>query len=517
MATSLQNDDEHYNELVNRQVEQYRETVIMHDLPPIYDYWSAKFNALKFKHIIGMDSLIGFYASYFQKCLEESDSNFLISVGSGDSSIEIAIVKELIAKGFKNFSFICLELSPILIEKARSKIIEENLEDIITADEIDINNWKPTFTFAGVMAHHSLHHILDLELLFGIIKNNLAANGRFLTADMIGRNGHMRWPESLVFIRNIWNKLPRKYKFNHQLNKYDDYFDNWDCSNEGFEGIRAQDILPILVNMFSFEVFYAYGGLIDIFIDRGFGANYNPSDINDTQFIDFIEATNEQMISEGILKPTIAFAVLRNEEIINPKIYKNWSPEFCIRFPLTPAPIYDVDSYMKYNFLNFKAQDDDLKLKDSNPYFLKRELKFSNQIPFNNLSSGIQYLKYGWNAPETDLTWSSCDDASLILPISQSIKGKLIMNASFLVYHSPVFKNTIVEIFINGSIVTILNYKNEIDQIVSKEAIEVPFTLSPNQKEIEIRFLMPNRRQPQYENGPDLRALGIALISLTLS
>lgn len=516
MSQPIQSTNEHYTELVARQIEQYKETEIMHDLPPIFHYWSSKYNIPKLKNIIGTEGLVSFYAGYFQKCLAESDSNFLISVGSGDSSIEIAVVRELLLRGVKKFNFICLELSPILIEKARINIEAANVEAVITAEEIDINSWNPEFSFAGVMAHHSLHHILDLELLFGIIKKKLAVNGRFLTCDMVGRNGHMRWPEALAFIRCIWKKLPRKYKFNYQSNKYDDYFDNWDCSSEGFEGIRAQDILPLLVKMFSFETFFAYGNLIDIFIDRGFGPNYDPLNKEDTQFIDFIESTNEQLICDGILKPTVVFAVLRNEEIASPKIYKNWTPEFCVRDPLGKTPIYDVDSFTKRNF--FILENNKELQHPADYYSINTELDFNNkQHGKGNTLSGLKFLKYGWNSAEEGCTWSSSEDASIILVVDKLISGRYNLTLNILLYHSPLNKFTCFDVLINGNIVEALKYPNNGIDKVSHQIIQIPFDCKPDQKQIEISFYMPSRRQPQYEGGQDLRALGIALVAVKIS
>ena len=52
----------------------------------------------------------------------------------------------------------------------------------------------------------------------------------------------------------------------------EEQYENWDCSEEGFEGIRAQDILKLLNKNFYFKKFLAYGNLIDIFIDRN--SNY---------------------------------------------------------------------------------------------------------------------------------------------------------------------------------------------------------------------------------------------------
>lgn len=517
MEQQIFKDSDHYSELINRQVDQYKSTEIMHDLPPIFEYWSAKYNSPKFKEVAGSENLIFFYAGFFQKCLAESKSNFLISVGSGDSSIEIAIVKTLVARGVKIFFLICLELSPLLIEKARKKIDEEKLGDIITAAQIDINSWKPNYSFAGVMAHHSLHHILDLEQLFSVIKNNLSSGGRFLTADIIGRNGHMRWPEALSLIRRIWKKIPRRYKFHHQFRKFDDYYDNWDCSAEGFEGIRSQDILPLLVKNFSFEVFYAYGNLIDAFIDRGFGPNFNPANPLDTGFIDYINDTNESLISNGILKPTMLIAVMCNEKVNSTKMYKNWTPEFCVRDPVALPPGYDSSLYLKDTF-GFNENDNSSNLGQIAPYSVNSKLLFTSGIAeADSRLNGIPYLTYGWCNSELGYTWTSCEDAAVSFQMDLIQGKKLFLEISFLVYHSPLFPNTIVEIMANETPVISLKYENRTGELVSNQKARFPFTVISDSKTLEIKFILPNRRQPQYEEGADVRSIGIGLAAITIS
>ena len=42
-----------------------------------------------------------------------------------------------------------------------------------------------------------------------------------------------------------------------------------------FEGIRAQDILPLLVERFTFDEFIGFGNVIDPFVDRSFGPNFD--------------------------------------------------------------------------------------------------------------------------------------------------------------------------------------------------------------------------------------------------
>ena len=62
-------------------------------------------------------------------------------------------------------------------------------------------------SYDAVIANQSLHHVSNLEGLFAAIKDALSPQGRFITSDMIGRNGHMRWPEALDIIHDFWRQL----------------------------------------------------------------------------------------------------------------------------------------------------------------------------------------------------------------------------------------------------------------------------------------------------------------------
>jgi SAM-dependent methyltransferase len=519
LENNTSNDSAHYADLIARQIGQYQETEVMHNLPEIYDYWATKHNSPKTVAVIGYSDLIQFYSDNFKKSLHESNSIFLVSIGSGDSLIEIEIVKQLIAGNEKQFSFICLELSPILIEKARKKIDEEGLGGFITVEQLDINNWQPEYMFAGIMVHHALHHFLNLEHLFDLIKMNLAPRGRFITCDIIGRNGHMRWPEALLLTRKIWERLPRKYKFNHQFRHYDDYYNNFDCSTEGFEGIRAQDILPLLVKMFHFEVFFAFGNLIDPFIDRSYGPNFDPKNSLDASFIDYVQELNEKLISEGILKPSSMSAVMVNETVAYPKIYQHWSPAFAIRDPAGPAPVYDVNPLLEGIPYRLSREDDPLVVNQVGFYPLGKKAVFiaPEKAPVAGAISGQKYLKYGWGHAEEHFTWSNCEDAALIFPLQQNITTDLFLTLELIPYCSPLYTHTIIEILVNDVKVETLRSDNKTENGGKLIKIRLPGKLVRDRQALEVVFLLPCRRQPQYEAGDDLRAAGIALLSATIS
>jgi hypothetical protein len=150
---------------------------------------------------------------------------------------------------------------------------------------------------------------------------------------MIGRNGHQRWPEALKFVNRLWNELPDKYKYNHGMKCIEKAFPNTDYSEMGFEGIRAQDILPLLTKRFSFEMFVGFGNIIDIFIDRAYGPNFDRADDRDRSFIDRVQEIDQREIESGHIKPTHMLAAMMKKPVSHAKFYKHLSPEFCTRRP----------------------------------------------------------------------------------------------------------------------------------------------------------------------------------------
>jgi hypothetical protein len=148
---------------------------------------------------------------------------------------------------------------------------------------------------------------------------------------MIGRNGHMRWPEALEVVDAFWKELPDTCKYNHMLKRHEPQYINLDCSEQGFEGIRAQDILPLLTERFEFDLFVPFGNVIDIFVDRSFGHNFDANARWATDFIDRVHKLDQELLEAGKLKPTHMYAAMRVTKVAKPRIYKHLTPEFCVR------------------------------------------------------------------------------------------------------------------------------------------------------------------------------------------
>jgi hypothetical protein len=161
----------------------------------------------------------------------------------------------------------------------------------------------------------------------------VAPGAHFVTSDIIGRNGHQRWPESLRLVERFWHELPPPYRFHRQLQREEGRFEDWDCSFEGFEGIRSQDILSLLLERFAFDVFIGFGSAIDPFVDRGFGPNFDACAQWDRAFIDRVHACDERGLLDGHLTPTHMMAVLSNEPSASPYYARGLAPQACVRDP----------------------------------------------------------------------------------------------------------------------------------------------------------------------------------------
>ncbi len=335
--------DADYKEKINEQLEQYASVELLHTLPAIRDYWFHKFVMPRVREVFyrGKRKQGNFYAHFFENILRTAPNGgaCLLSLGTGDCKLEVGIVKELRERGLDQFQFECLELSESLLQMGRRMAENEDVSDLMVFSQTDMNEWTPRREYNGVIAHHALHHFVELEKIFSGVIQCLGDTGIFMTCDVIGRNGHLLWPEVLSIIESLWRSLPEEKTFNHQFKKKYKEFPNHDCSTAGFEGIRAQDILPLLVDNFCFEYFLGYGGLTDPFVGRGFGDNYTPSSSDDREFIGAIQLMNDTLCDVGYLKPTRLMAVLRPPGLCEQaRFFRHWSPEFC-RHPVSPPPL----------------------------------------------------------------------------------------------------------------------------------------------------------------------------------
>ena len=90
--------------------------------------------------------------------------------------------------------------------------------------------------------------------------------------------------------------------------------------------------------LLALPLFLAFGNIVDIFIDRGFGHNYRDDSEQDRALIDLIAMLDEYLIDQGTVKPCHLVAALRKKGAvqkygIQPRWFGRLTPEFCVRYP----------------------------------------------------------------------------------------------------------------------------------------------------------------------------------------
>jgi len=329
--------DEYARKLGNEQAF-YADCHNVHDLPEIFHYWSGKF--LLPKHSpFGILNPEHLYFSYAQRmCARRpGEETAIVSIGSGNCDVEIGLTQSLVAENHHNFTIECLDINADMLDRGRTEADRRGVRQHLRFTRCDFNRWNPRRSYDIVIANQALHHVLELEHLIGAIKQNLGPGGQFLTADTIGRNGHLKWPETRLALQPFWDELPQSYRFNQQLKRQEHEPMDHDCSVDGFEGIRAQDILPLLVENFEFELFIPFANIILTFIDRPFGHNFDANAAWDRDFIDRVHARDDAGMLSGELKPTQMMAVMQNEPVATKLVHPKLTPRFCIR-PVDPVP-----------------------------------------------------------------------------------------------------------------------------------------------------------------------------------
>lgn len=345
MKNSSTTEELAYLARVQSQIDQFADQPI-HDLPEIFHVWSHNSILPGLKAVYGVNTINDFY---LEAVREASDGYTrparVLSIGCGDGTVEIELAQSLLAAGMRDFRFDAIDLSPVLIERFAEKVGELGLQANVFPSVQDMNAINVPQTYDVILANHCLHHIVDLEKVFDFINTALSDTGIFATSDMIGRNGHMRWPEVEAVLQVIWPLLSEKQRFHHQLLRADlERFQDHDCSTEGFEGIRAQDILHLLLNRFNPYKFLAFGGFADVLVDRGYGHGFNPDNAWDREFILAAARLNDLMLDSGMIKPTSMIAYFTKDDR-GSSYYRDRTALSSLRHPYeTPAWVRHVEA-----------------------------------------------------------------------------------------------------------------------------------------------------------------------------
>jgi len=473
---------------IEQAAQQYSAATDIHgDLPPSYIIWGKEYLERPLVKLWGVQSAEEFYIGSIVRVLGgRLDAHLrILSIGCGECSSEIELCSHFASVGYRNIRFTCVDIAAGAIQRAESHARALGLDGFFQFqvglyDDFVAQSWDV------VIANQFLHHVVGLESLFDAIQRAIGETGIFLSNDMIGRNGHMLWPEALAIVDRLWEGLPDRYKMNHVLGRMEAVYSNWDNSKEANEGIRAQDILPELIKRFHFDRFFAAGNLAIAILSRHFGPNFNPHDPDDLALIEQIGRLDHDLIDIGYLKPVLMYACMSNRPGPS-EIYRHWSPEFCVR-RVPPS------------------------LGSSEPATMSP----GDTIFFRQRSNTIDMLKGGWSSAEEDGVWSNEDASELDIVFAQALPaGLCALEIHGIQFLPSTAADSPISVSVNGVPVGLVGFQS---QHMGASRATVIFDNPSATTRASIKFDYAQCWTPEELGfSADRRRLAFRLISLRLS
>lgn len=279
-------------------------------LPPIFHVWSNKFLKPQLVNL-GIDSPESFY---FSRILDAASARGrpvqVASLGAGGCTMEIELAKKLRACNIAAH-IECVDFNFSLMSLARAKAREAALDDMLSFTVRDVNTDCGSAGKDIVIVNQFFHHIENLEFACEDICRTLDDAGLLLTCDIVGRNGHVLWPSVATVVNRHWQDLDAAKRFDRHSSRCLQDYQSIDHSAYSNEGVRAQDVVRVLLEHFDFDFFFTYGAAIMPFVERRIGFNFDPADLNDVRFISSVADEDERRVVQAEYPASNMIASLR--------------------------------------------------------------------------------------------------------------------------------------------------------------------------------------------------------------
>jgi len=299
---SVQAEIEHYAAMYQNEESQ---RTLTEKVPPSWFFVSQKFNEL-IRNANEGRSFVDEIAFHMQM----HPGGRTLSIGSGPGALEIEVAQKL-KKSAVDYEIVCMDINPHVLDLGRERAKVEGLSMKFQVQDINELSLEPE-QYDVIMCHASLHHLINLEHIYYEMNRALKPDGRLVVLDIVTRNGYLMWEETHAVVRNLWNVLPDRFKYNHTAYgevRLDLDYENRDYTGDSMECIRSGDVLPLLDEYFARRVFVPFTSISRRFLDTMYGPNYDLLCELDQSLVEFIWQLDVHYIAQNILKPETIFAV----------------------------------------------------------------------------------------------------------------------------------------------------------------------------------------------------------------
>jgi SAM-dependent methyltransferase len=232
----------------------------------------------------------------------------ILSLGCGYGGVELEIAKALKPR----YQMTAVDLNPGILAKGRVEAQANGLN--IRFLPLDLNFVEiREKSFDLIIAHASLHHLLNLEHLFSQIHRGLKDRGRLIVQDIIGKTQVLFWKENVDFAIDLVEKMPSRYRAGISLPPYTE-----PSIQIGMEGIRQEEIEPLLNGYFNPIKMFKYGSFMRMICTHpGLGKRFDPDIEADRRYLQSLCELDVRQVEEGKLSPTEMLAVYEKRDLVD--------------------------------------------------------------------------------------------------------------------------------------------------------------------------------------------------------
>src|SRR5262249_53129635 len=177
----------------------------------------------------------------------------------------------------------------------------------------------PEGPFDAIFANDVLHHITDLEGLYGRIHGALAPEGKLLFNEYVGPNRFQYSDARMEIINRYFRLLPDRLRFNPYWGGAHFWrrsrVDPFRIADEDpTEAVRSEDVLPLARKFFQVEVEYPYGGgLLNPLLGEIVG-NFDEKEPHDRELLRVLCDADDRLTRSGRIEPDFWIFLGRRRE-----------------------------------------------------------------------------------------------------------------------------------------------------------------------------------------------------------
>lgn len=204
----------------------------------------------------------------------------ILSLCCGAARIEASIAKSAGVPA----QWTLMDLNENLLYAAAANFPPGSDIRLVVGDLNDLRDYGHRYDVIACVS--GLHHIVELERVIGFVRDALVDGGEFWSiGEAIGRNGNRLWPNDYAAANIIFRGLPERLRLNRATGQVDDDLPDIDCSSGTFEGIRSEDIEPLLSRFLEPVELYRRNCFLWRIVNLAYADNYDLTDETDLQLM----------------------------------------------------------------------------------------------------------------------------------------------------------------------------------------------------------------------------------------